>query len=52
MTVLSESPYAVPTEKLNTLKVKDLYLGGELYRPQCGTAFFAVLRGMFAKGKI
>lgn len=52
MTVLSESPYAIPTEKLNTLKVKDLYLGGELYRPQCGTAFSAVLRGMFAKGKI
>lgn len=49
MTVLSESPYRVPVEQLDRLKVEQLYLNGQPARKLAGSPVKHILRGMTAK---
>lgn len=51
MAVLSKNPYAVQKEKIGSLKVERLYLGGEQYRSCEGLVGSAVLRGLTSKNK-
>lgn len=52
MTLLSASPYSVPTEQLKTIQVKKLYLQGKEYKNQSAGAVATVLKGMLSKKKI
>lgn len=52
MVLLSQSPYAIPVERLNELEVQGLWLGGSPYKKQTGSPVSAVLRGMFSSNKI
>ncbi|MCL1855951.1 MAG: amidohydrolase family protein [Clostridia bacterium] len=52
MALLSQSPYDVPAEKLNTLKTDALYLRGKPYANQSRPAVASILRGMLSRGKI
>lgn len=52
MVLLSQSPYALPVERLNELQVQGLWLGGKPYQQQSGSPASAVLHGMFSNSKI
>lgn len=52
MVILSQNPYEVPVEKLNTLKVEQLILGGEKYKNQSQSIAKLMLKGMLSKNKI
>ncbi len=49
MVILSENPYEMNPEELNTLKVEKLILGGKDYCPLTENPIKQVLRGVFAK---
>lgn len=51
MVILSDNPYAVPSDKLCELKVEKLILGGEDYKPQSRSIASVVLNGMFSTKK-
>lgn len=49
MVILSENPYAVPTEELNRLKVEQLFLQGEPYRKVGNGPIKHILKGIRGK---
>ena len=49
MVVLSESPYALPVDQLDRLKVEQLLLAGQPYQKLNGGAVKHILRGMRTK---
>lgn len=49
MVVLSDNPYQMPTDSLNTLQVQQLLLGGKPYRPLKKGAIGHIVRGMLSK---
>ena len=49
MVILSANPYETETEKLGTLKVERLFLGGKAYRPLSENPIKQVVRGVFKK---
>lgn len=49
MVILSENPYAIDKTRLGELKVEQLLLGGEPYKPVTGSPILHVLRGMLHK---
>ena len=51
MAILSENPYAVPSEELLRIRIEGLLLGGEPYRPQSQSVPAAEPRGMLSKRK-
>lgn len=51
MAILSADPYATAPERLRELRVEELILSGEPYRPQSQSVGAAVLRGMFSHKK-
>lgn len=52
MVLLSKDPYAIPKEELNTIEVKQLFLGGKPYERVSGGAVSHILRGMTSKNKV
>ena len=51
MVVLSADPFEVPTDELNTLKVNQTILGGEVYKPQKQSFIKILFKGLFSKKK-
>ena len=52
MVLLSKDPYAIPKEELNTIEVKQLFLGGKPYEKVSGGAVSHILRGMRSRNKV
>ena len=46
MVILSKDPYSVPKEELKDIEVKQLFLGGEKYKPVSKGAVSHLLKGM------
>ncbi len=51
MVILSANPYETPADRLDTLRVEQTILGGQVYRKQAQSVPAAVLRGMFSRAK-
>lgn len=49
MAILSKNPYAIPTDELGTMKVEELYLGGEKYRKVAKSPVAHIMKGIFRK---
>lgn len=52
MVILSGDPYAIPREKIKTLKVEQLLLAGRPYEYQGRRSVTAVFRGILSKERI
>lgn len=52
MVILSENPYSLEVENLNTIRVNELILGGKTYQKQKQSIVLLVLKGMLSKRKI
>ena len=51
MVILSDNPYTMDVDKLNTLKVEKLLLGGKEYKPQSQSVAAAIIGGMLSSAK-
>ena len=49
MVILSDNPYQIPTDRLDTLQVEQLLLGDQPYRPVKKGAIGHIVRGMLSK---
>lgn len=52
MVILSQSPYDVPIDKLNSIKVEKLILSGKPYEKQTQNIARLLLRGLLSRNKI
>lgn len=52
MVILSENPYAIPSEKISTLRVEQLLLAGKPYESCRENVVRAAVRGLTAVGKV
>lgn len=50
MVILSADPYAVPKDELINLKVEQLILGGEAYKPQSQSVMSVIATGILRQG--
>ena len=51
MVILSDNPYTMDADKLSTLKVEKLLLGGKEYKPQTKSVAGVIIGGMFSSAK-
>ncbi len=52
MTILSENPYDLPINKLNSIKVEKLILSGNAYKKQSQNIVRLILKGLLSKRKV
>ena len=52
MVILSDDPYTMPSDRLCELKAEKLILGGKEYKPQSGSVFGAIVKGINSRTKV